>query len=116
MARKKSSSSQSASKQGGGSKQARGTSSKSQGASAARGDSSGSTLGKARGFVEANASFQTAGIALASAGILALVSTEAGRSLLRTASDAVISMISSNSESVADAPKNSRTRGDQARV
>lgn len=55
---------------------------------------SSQSFSRARDFVEANANLQTAGIALAGAGILALVSTQAGRSLLKTATDAVVNVVS----------------------
>ena len=72
---------------------------------------------QARGFVESNASVQTAGIALAGAGLLALVSTPAGRKLMRVAADAVVSLVSTNAESIVSAAKKStKSARDQARI
>lgn len=51
-------------------------------------------LGQTREFIEANATLQTAGIAIAGAGLLALVATPAGRNLLRVSTDAVMNYIS----------------------
>jgi hypothetical protein len=57
---------------------------------------SSASFSRARDFVEANANLQTAGIALAGAGILALVSTQAGRNLIKSATDAVVGLVSQN--------------------
>lgn len=54
------------------------------------------SMSRAREFVGANANLQTAGIALAGAGILALVSTEAGRKLIKSATDAVVNLVQQN--------------------
>jgi hypothetical protein len=54
------------------------------------------SLSRAREFVGTNAHLQTAGIALAGAGILAMVSTEAGRKLIKTAKDAVVHVVQKN--------------------
>ncbi len=79
--------------------------------------SANSRLKQARGFVESNASVQAAGIALAGAGLLALVSTPAGRNLIRVAADAVVSLVSHNAESIVDAAKKStKSARDQARL
>lgn len=77
-------------------------------------------MARAREFVESNANLQTAGIALAGAGILALVSTQAGRSLLKTASDTIIDLVSSrfgqNEESEVENRQRPSRQRDQARA
>ena len=97
MARTKSSRSQ-----GQGSKSNRSTKSQSQSQSSNRSQGQessseeSSTFSRARGYVEENVSLQTAGIALAGAGILALVSSAAGRSLIRTAATSVARLATEN--------------------
>ena len=81
------------------------------------------SFARAKNFVEENANLQTAGIALAGAGLLALVSTVAGRSLMRTAATTVAKLATDNfgeyfgsadSDSESDRQTPSRQR-DQAR-
>ena len=55
---------------------------------------------RAKDFVGSNANLPTAGFALAGAGLLALVSTQAGRNLMKSAAEAVISLV--NSPSITD--------------
>lgn len=103
-------------------------STKAGGARASSADSSDElSFSSASDYVADKISMQTAGIALAGAGLLALVSSEAGRSLLRTASDAVVSFVSKNSGFMNPSDENAdqaaepahggrRSRADQARV
>ncbi len=49
---------------------------------------------KARSFIDQNANLPTAGLALAGAGILALVSTQKGRGLIKAGAEAVLSLVS----------------------
>lgn len=51
------------------------------------------SYGRAKEFVGSNANLPTAGLALAGAGVLALVSTQAGRNLIKAAADAVVSLV-----------------------
>jgi|GEM_PF-6103446 len=86
----------------------------------------GLSLSRAREYVGSNMNLQTAGIALAGAGVLALVSTEAGRSLIRTAASTVARLASENfgeyfgSSSEEDEAQTSRQKPsrqrDQARI
>ena len=86
--------------QGQGSKSNRSTKSQSQSSNRSQAQESsadeGSTFSRARGYVEDNVSLQTAGFALAGAGILALVSSAAGRSLIRTATTSVARLATEN--------------------
>jgi hypothetical protein len=95
MARSKSKASQ-----GQGSKSNRSSKSQSQSSNRSQAQESSSDEGfsfsRARGYVEDNVSLQTAGIALAGAGVLALVSSAAGRSLIRTAAASVARLATEN--------------------
>ncbi len=89
-----------------GAKSARSSSSKSGSARGARASAQtksesssneeGFSFARARDYVEDNVSLQTAGLALAGAGILALVSSAAGRSLIRTAATSVARLAQDN--------------------
>jgi hypothetical protein len=56
----------------------------------------GFSVSRVRDTVENNMSLQTAGLALAGAGLLALVSSSAGRSLVRTAANSISRFASDN--------------------
>lgn len=71
-------------------------SSQSRGASARSSEDEGLSFSRAREVVASNLNLQTAGIALAGAGVLALVSTGAGRSLIRTAASTVAKLANEN--------------------
>lgn len=89
-------------------KQSRSTKSASAKSAKTRGAQVGQSLGKsadqsvaqasykrAKDFVGTNANLPTAGFALAGAGLLALISTQAGRNLMKSAAEAVISLVNS---------------------
>lgn len=48
---------------------------------------------KAKSFIDQNTNLPTAGLALAGAGILALISTQKGRSFIKAGAEAVISLV-----------------------
>lgn len=56
----------------------------------------GFSVSRVRDTVENNMSLQTAGLALAGAGLLALVSSSAGRNLIRTAANSMARFASDN--------------------
>jgi hypothetical protein len=97
--------SKSSSKSSKGSRSAKSGSSKGASAKSSRGEDSRQQAGqadqgvaqasfqKAKEFVGSNANLPTAGLALAGAGVLALVSTAAGRNLVKAAAEAVISLV-----------------------
>jgi hypothetical protein len=96
MARTKSSKGSQASKSSRSSKSQSSGRSQEQGQNSSSSSEEGFSFSGARDYVQENVSLQTAGLALAGAGILALVSSAAGRSLIRTAATSVARLATEN--------------------